>query len=91
MEDEEGECAFRVVIDCSDNPGCKYLVSDVSAKFQIPCIIGAALMWEGQLMVFDPLNKKNQACYRCIHPVCPPQQGACNEAGVVGMCVGVVG
>lgn len=72
MEDDKGNTKYRVIIDCSDNPMCKYLTSDVSKMYSIPCIIGAALMWEGQLIVFDPLNPSNSNCYRCIHPVCPP-------------------
>ena len=64
---------YKVIIDCSDNAVCKYLCNDIAVQYKIPYICGAALMWEGQLMVFDPLSTLNNSCYRCIYPKCAGQ------------------
>lgn len=48
---------FHAVLDCSDTPSTRYLLSDVTARLGIPLISGAAQRTDGQLVVYNrPLS-----------------------------------
>ncbi|KAF2664159.1 hypothetical protein BT63DRAFT_418289 [Microthyrium microscopicum] len=83
---------YDIVLDCSDNPATRYLVSDVCVASGKPLVSGAALRTDGQLLVLNaPPNIG--PCYRCVFPVPPPADSVptCGEAGVLGPVVGVMG
>lgn len=95
---------YDIVLDCSDNPATRYLVSDTAVICGIPLVSASALGTEGQLMVlnFPPLlpherveGDINQGgpCYRCVFPKPPPANTVmkCAEGGVLGPVVGVMG
>ncbi|KAI5299945.1 hypothetical protein KEM56_002857 [Ascosphaera pollenicola] len=94
---------YDVVLDCSDNPATRYLVSDAAVLVGIPLVSASALGTEGQLMVlnFPPLPpsqrdgdlSKGGPCYRCVFPRPPPANTVmkCAEGGVLGPVVGVMG
>ncbi|KAF8594830.1 hypothetical protein BDV93DRAFT_529067 [Ceratobasidium sp. AG-I] len=44
---------FHAVLDCSDTPSTRYLLSDVTARLGIPLISGAAQRTDGQLVVYN--------------------------------------
>ncbi|KAI5290857.1 Urmylation protein [Ascosphaera aggregata] len=98
---ENAEEIFRgydVVLDCSDNPATRYLVSDTAVLLGQPLISASALGTEGQLMVLNyppaaPGNDEGGPCYRCIFPKPPPANTVmkCAEGGVLGPVVGVMG
>ncbi len=95
METLEG---YDVVLDCTDRPATRYLVSDAAVVAQIPLVHGSALQIEGQLMVLNnpPIatpSKKKGPCYRCIWVKPPPSQSilTCGEGGILGPVVGVIG
>ncbi|EAR85069.3 MFS transporter (macronuclear) [Tetrahymena thermophila SB210] len=81
---------YDIILDASDNPKTRYLVSDASVLAKKPLVSGSAIGWEGQLTVF---NYKNGPCYRCLYPECPKAGSvkSCGEAGVVGMIPGIIG
>ena len=89
---------YDVVLDCTDRPATRYLVSDAAVIAKIPLVHGSALQTEGQLMVLNnpPIvtsSKKKGPCYRCIWPKPPPPQSilTCGEGGILGPVVGVIG
>jgi adenylyltransferase and sulfurtransferase len=90
------------VLDCTDNPATRYLISDVCVLAGKVLVSGAAQRTEGQLMVLNyPPADANEAanllqkgpCYRCIFPVPPAPETvqSCAEVGVLGPVVGVIG
>jgi adenylyltransferase/sulfurtransferase len=82
--------AFDVIVDCTDNPGTRFLINDACVLSGKPLVSGAALTTDGQLSVY---NFANGPCYRCIHkapPVASTVQ-SCSDAGVLGPVVGVIG
>ncbi|EPE04223.1 molybdenum cofactor biosynthetic protein [Ophiostoma piceae UAMH 11346] len=84
--------AVTLVLDCSDHPSVRYLVSDACVRARVPLVSAAALRTDGQLTV---LNNPPGAgpCYRCVFPRPPPaaSQTSCAEGGVLGPVVGVMG
>ena len=95
METLEG---YDVVLDCTDRPATRYLVSDAAVIAKVPLVHGSALQTEGQLMVLNspPITtatKNRGPCYRCIWPKPPPPQSilTCGEGGILGPVVGVIG
>ena len=89
---------YDVVLDCTDRPATRYLVSDAAVVAKTPLVHGSALQTEGQLMVLNnpPIttaSKKKGPCYRCIWPKPPPPASilTCGEGGILGPVVGVIG
>ncbi|WP_197068567.1 HesA/MoeB/ThiF family protein [Photobacterium gaetbulicola] len=82
-----------VVLDCSDNLATRYAVNHACFKANKPLISGAAIRWQGQLMVFDFRQGKGP-CYHCLFPrqggtIDEPQN--CSNSGIAGPVVGTVG
>lgn len=88
---------FSLVLDCTDNPASRYLISDACAAYGIPLVSGAAIRTEGQLAVWNlpPLSDSSHdcgPCYRCIFPETNQIRAErCADEGVLGPAVGVVG
>ncbi|MGB1582043.1 MAG: ThiF family adenylyltransferase, partial [Nevskiales bacterium] len=55
-----------------------------------PLVSGAAIRFEGQLSSFTP-GRNNSPCYRCLYKEAGNTQEACEDAGVLGPLVGVIG
>lgn len=72
---------FDVIVEGSDNPATKYLVSDVAAALERPCIIGGVREFGGQVMTQMP----GHACYRDLFP-----DAACDSAGLTPCAAGGV-
>jgi adenylyltransferase/sulfurtransferase len=79
-----------VVLDASDNPATRYLVSDACVLEDRPLVFGAVSRLEGQVA---RLAGGVAPCYRCLHPEPPPPDSipSCAEAGVLGPAAGVIG
>lgn len=78
-----------VIIDGTDNFLTRYMINDISIKFNIPWIHGAAVRSRGMFAVFTP----NQGpCYRCLFPN-PPigQSETCDMVGVISAVTHLVG
>jgi molybdopterin/thiamine biosynthesis adenylyltransferase len=56
---------YDVVVDASDNPWTRYLISDACVLAGKPLVSAAALGIEGQATVY---HYQGGPCYRCIHP-----------------------
>ncbi len=82
---------YDVVLDGCDNFPTRFLVADCCRFENIPLVSAAVLQFEGQLMTILP--GEGNPCYRCFLPE-PPPPGfvpSCQEAGVLGAVVGVMG
>lgn len=82
---------FDVVLDGSDNFPTRFLVADCCRFEGIPLVSAAVLQFEGQLMTVLP--GEGNPCYRCFlsEPPPPGLVPSCQEAGVLGSVVGVMG
>jgi adenylyltransferase/sulfurtransferase len=89
---------YDVVLDCTDHPTSRYLISDACVLAGKPLVSAAALKSDGQLIVLNhparpPGDPLGGPCYRCIFPKPPPAETvvSCGEGGVLGPVVGVMG
>jgi len=74
---------YDIVVDCTDAPSTRYLISDTAVVRSKPLISGSALGTEGQITVY---GYKGGPCYRCVFPNPPPAESVttCGEGGVLG-------
>ncbi|KAF2417445.1 hypothetical protein EJ08DRAFT_666491 [Tothia fuscella] len=89
---------YDVVLDCTDTPASRYLISDSCVLLGKPLVSASALRTEGQLTIFNypPRPAGDPAggpCYRCIFPSPPPPEAvtSCGDGGILGPVVGVMG
>jgi adenylyltransferase/sulfurtransferase len=59
--------AHDIVLDCSDNFATRHAVNRACVVAKKPLVSGAAIRFDGQLMVFDA-RQAHSACYHCIFP-----------------------
>lgn len=84
--------AYGFVLDCTDHPAVRYLISDACVRVGRPLVSAAALRTDGQLTILNwPVGVG--PCYRCLFPRPPPAAGqlSCAEGGVLGPVVGIMG
>ncbi|MFH1619062.1 MAG: molybdopterin-synthase adenylyltransferase MoeB [bacterium] len=81
---------YDMVLDCSDNFTCRYLINDACVLTGKPDISGSIYRFEGQVSVFDA---GKGACYRCLYPEPPSLErpDSCEDNGVAGPLPGIVG
>lgn len=79
-----------LVLDGSDNFPTRFAVNAACVALRKPLVSGAAIRGEGQLSVFTP-GRGNSPCYRCLYTDAGIDQESCEEAGVLGPLVGVIG
>jgi adenylyltransferase and sulfurtransferase len=81
---------YDVIVDATDNVATRYLLNDACVLLKKPLVSGSALMFEGQLTVY---NYNNGPCYRCIFPKPPPPETVmnCGDGGVIGAVTGTIG
>lgn len=82
--------AVDLVIDGSDNFPTRFAVNAACVATRKPLVSGAAIRFEGQLSSFTP-GRNNSPCYRCLYKEAGNTQEACEDAGVLGPLVGVIG
>lgn len=89
---------YDFVLDCTDHPTSRYLISDACVLSGKPLISASALRTEGQLTVLNnppraPGAADGGPCYRCVFPRPPPAESvvSCGEGGILGPVVGVMG
>ena len=80
----------EVIVDATDNFEVRFAINEVSRKFNLPLVSGAAIRMEGQVMVLDP-RKAESPCYRCLYPTPSTEPLNCAENGVFAPLVGVIG
>ena len=88
---------YDLILDCTDRPSTRYLVSDAAVLAGKPVVTASALRTEGQLMVLNnpPRSRDTPGgfCYRCVFPKPPPAESVltCGDGGILGPVVGVMG
>lgn len=89
---------YDLILDCTDHPSSRYLISDAAVLAGKPLVTASALRTEGQLMVLNHPrqgheNNQEGFCYRCVFPKPPPPESvmSCGEGGILGPVVGVMG
>ncbi|CAD6886333.1 unnamed protein product [Tilletia controversa] len=88
-----------LVLDCTDNPLTRYLISDAAVLAGKPVVSGAAQGIDGQIVVLnkaldDKPNTTNRGpCYRCLFPRAPRPEEVqnCSDGGVLGVITGLIG
>ncbi|MCE7566437.1 HesA/MoeB/ThiF family protein [Aliivibrio fischeri] len=82
-----------VVLDCSDNLPTRHETNAACVKHNVPLISGAAIGWQGQLMLFsNQVTENNTSCYHCLFPFTESQQTQnCQSFGILGPVVGMIG
>ena len=79
-----------LVADCTDNFETRYTLADILSPMNIPLVVGAAHLREGQLALF---HGHSGVSYRDAYPI-PPESGrvgTCETEGVSGPMVGIIG
>lgn len=87
-----------MILDCTDHPTSRYLISDAAIITRKPLVSASALKTEGQLLVLNwppstPESSDGGFCYRCVFPKPPPPESVvdCGAGGILGPVVGVMG
>jgi molybdopterin/thiamine biosynthesis adenylyltransferase len=80
-----------VVLDCSDNFATRHAINRACVRHAKPLVSGAAIRFDGQLMVFD-LRNEASACYACLFPEDTQiEEVQCSVMGVFAPLTGVIG
>ncbi|KAI4288373.1 MAG: hypothetical protein L6R35_002361 [Caloplaca aegaea] len=91
---------YTLILDCTDQPTSRYMISDATVLAGKPLISASALGLEGQLLTLNNdydldkgVPKVSKYCYRCVHPKSPSPDAvrSCSESGILGPIVGVMG
>jgi adenylyltransferase/sulfurtransferase len=83
--------AADVVLDCSDNFATRHAVNRACVKARKPLVSGAAIRFDGQVMVFDPRDRASP-CYHCLFGEGEDiEEVRCATMGVFAPLVGIVG
>lgn len=78
------------VVECSDNFPTRFAVNEACMKHGVPLISGAAIRFDGQIMVIRP-DKPGTPCYRCLYKDGDDTVETCEQTGILGPVVGMVG
>ena len=80
-----------MVLDCSDNFATRHAVNRACVAQRKPLVAGAAIRFDGQLMVFD-LSQDDAPCYACVFPEAGEgEELRCAVMGVLAPLTGVIG
>src|SRR5712675_1597938 len=80
-----------VVLDCSDNFATRHAVNRACVRHAKPLVSGAAIRFDGQLMVLD-LRDRASPCYACVFPEeGESEEMRCAVMGVLAPLTGVIG
>ena len=79
---------YDIVVDATDTVSIRYLINDACIVAKKPFVYGSVYRFEGQVSVF---NYKNGPTYRCLFKENNTKVINCEEAGILGTTVGIVG
>ena len=83
--------AVDVVLDCSDNFATRHALNRACVQHRKPLVSGAAIRFDGQLMVFD-LRDPQAPCYACLFPEeGEVEEVQCSTMGVLAPLTGAIG
>lgn len=80
-----------VVLDCCDNFATRHAINAACVKHQKPLVSGAAIRFDGQVVVYDARDDASP-CYACVFP--PDDallETRCATLGVFAPLVGIIG
>lgn len=80
---------YDVVVECTDNPSAKYMVTDVCIGLGIPYCLGGVAQFKGQVMSWT----KGTISYKDIFPESADAGDymPCSVGGVLGPLPGIIG
>lgn len=79
---------YDIIVDATDNIAIKYLINDACLITNNPMVYGSIFRFQGQVSVF---NYQNGPTYSCLYPDEDTQSASCEDAGVIGITVGIIG
>ena len=79
-----------IVVYCTDNFQARYAINDACLRTKTRLVSGAAIRFEGHLMVMDP-TIPNMPCYRCLYDNAVDTELNCATTGIAAPVVGAVG
>lgn len=79
---------YDIIVDATDNLLIKYLINDACIVTNKPMVYGSVFRFQGQVSVF---NYQNGPTYRCLYPDENSIAANCEDAGVIGISVGIIG
>jgi molybdopterin-synthase adenylyltransferase len=80
-----------VVVDCTDNFATRHEINRACVAAKVPLVSGAAIRFDGQLMVFDA-RLEHSACYHCVFPeTTEVSEEICALMGVFAPLTGIIG
>lgn len=79
---------YDIIVDATDNISIKYLINDACLVINKPMVYGSIFRFQGQVSVF---NYQNGPTYRCLYPDENTNALNCEDAGVIGISVGIIG
>ncbi|MDQ1166785.1 HesA/MoeB/ThiF family protein [Flavobacterium sp. SORGH_AS_0622] len=79
---------YEIIVDATDNISIKYLINDACLALNKPMVYGSIFRFQGQVSVF---NYQNGPTYRCLYPEENNSALNCEDAGVIGVSVGIIG
>lgn len=79
---------YDIIVDATDNISIKYLINDACLITNKPMVYGSIFRFQGQVSVF---NFQNGPTYRCLYPDENTNALNCEDAGVIGITVGIIG
>jgi adenylyltransferase/sulfurtransferase len=80
-----------IVLDCCDNFATRHAVNRACVKFRKPLVSGAAIRFDGQVVVFDS-RQADAPCYHCLFPEGQEvEEVRCAVMGVFAPLTGIIG
>lgn len=79
---------YDIIVDATDNISIKYLINDACLATNKPMVYGSIFRLQGQVSVF---NYQKGPTYRCLYPDENNNTLNCEDAGVIGISVGIIG
>ncbi len=81
-----------LVLDCSDDYETKLLINDTCSKLNKPWVYASVLGFDGQVILFaNNADTTHKPCLRCYLHSAPIGQTSCNNGGVLGVSVSLIG
>lgn len=80
---------YDIIVEGSDNPNTKYMVTDIAQTLKKPCVLGGVAQFSGQVMTILP----GGTTYRDLFPDAAGDGEfmPCSIGGVLGPVPGIVG
>lgn len=79
---------YDIIVDATDSISIKHLINDACQVANKPMVYGSIFRFQGQVSVF---NYQNGPTYRCLYPDENSNALNCEDAGVIGISVGIIG